>query len=228
MPDFRQTLLCAIGVAVSIATPIALPSDRIADKVTPVARPFPLDEVRLLDGPFRDAMIRDQQFLLALDPDRLLHNFRAHRGARVACAAARRLGSAGRRAARAQRRPLPLRAVADVCQHRRRALQGARRSRWSRSWPGCRLRCRPAGFTRATSPHSPRSSSIASRNASPVWAPYYTLHKILAGLLDSYELCGNRQALDVLRTRRRAGCSSAWIGSRTSSSRRCSRPSSAA
>ena len=33
----------------------------------------------------------------------------------------------------------------------------------------------------------------------PVWAPYYTLHKILAGLLDSYELCGNRQALDVLQ-----------------------------
>ena len=26
----------------------------------------------------------------------------------------------------------------------------------------------------------------------PVWAPYYTLHKIMAGLLDVYLLCGNR------------------------------------
>jgi hypothetical protein len=31
-----------------------------------------------------------------------------------------------------------------------------------------------------------------------VWAPWYTLHKIMAGLLDAYEHCGNKQALDVL------------------------------
>ena len=30
-----------------------------------------------------------------------------------------------------------------------------------------------------------------------VWAPYYTLHKILAGLLDIYEISGNKKALDV-------------------------------
>jgi hypothetical protein len=31
-----------------------------------------------------------------------------------------------------------------------------------------------------------------------VWAPYYTLHKIMAGLLDMNQHCGNKQALDVL------------------------------
>ena len=31
-----------------------------------------------------------------------------------------------------------------------------------------------------------------------VWAPYYTLHKILAGLIDAHALCGNAQALDML------------------------------
>jgi DUF1680 family protein len=31
-----------------------------------------------------------------------------------------------------------------------------------------------------------------------VWAPYYTLHKIMAGLIDSYTYCGNREALAVL------------------------------
>ena len=30
-----------------------------------------------------------------------------------------------------------------------------------------------------------------------IWAPYYTLHKILAGLLDSYEVAGNKKALEV-------------------------------
>jgi DUF1680 family protein len=30
-----------------------------------------------------------------------------------------------------------------------------------------------------------------------IWAPYYTLHKILAGLLDSYEVAGNKKALEI-------------------------------
>jgi len=30
-----------------------------------------------------------------------------------------------------------------------------------------------------------------------VWAPFYTYHKILAGMIDMYEHTGNKQALDV-------------------------------
>lgn len=30
-----------------------------------------------------------------------------------------------------------------------------------------------------------------------IWAPYYTLHKILAGLMDVYEVSGNKKAIDV-------------------------------
>ena len=30
-----------------------------------------------------------------------------------------------------------------------------------------------------------------------VWAPFYTLHKILQGLIDQYTMCGNKTALDV-------------------------------
>jgi DUF1680 family protein len=30
-----------------------------------------------------------------------------------------------------------------------------------------------------------------------IWAPYYTLHKILAGLMDVYEVSGNTKALDI-------------------------------
>ena len=44
------------------------------------AQPFPLSQVRLLDGPFRDAMLRDQKYLLSLDPDRFLFNFRKNVG----------------------------------------------------------------------------------------------------------------------------------------------------
>ncbi len=43
-----------------------------------------------------------------------------------------------------------------------------------------------------------------------IWAPYYTLHKILAGLLDSYEVAGNRKALDVAKGM------GAWVQARLS------------
>ena len=32
-----------------------------------------------------------------------------------------------------------------------------------------------------------------------VWAPYYTLHKILAGLMDIYEVSGNKKALEIAK-----------------------------
>src|ERR1017187_5731712 len=51
-----------------------------AMKAARVAEPFPLMDMRLLDGPFRDAMLRDQKYLLSLDPDRFLFNFRANVG----------------------------------------------------------------------------------------------------------------------------------------------------
>jgi hypothetical protein len=43
-----------------------------------------------------------------------------------------------------------------------------------------------------------------------IWAPYYTLHKILAGLLDSYEVAGNKKALEVARGM------GAWVHARLS------------
>ncbi|XP_068642001.1 uncharacterized protein [Aristolochia californica] len=35
-------------------------------------------------------------------------------------------------------------------------------------------------------------------NLTSVWAPYYTIHKILAGLLDQYTIAGNEQALKIM------------------------------
>ncbi|MCF7973605.1 MAG: glycoside hydrolase family 127 protein [Phycisphaerae bacterium] len=43
-----------------------------------------------------------------------------------------------------------------------------------------------------------KGATYGGRN-NQIWAPYYTLHKILAGLLDCYEVGGNRKALDIAR-----------------------------
>src|SRR5690606_24017678 len=44
------------------------------------AKPFGLKQVRLLDGLFKDAMERDSAYLLGLEVDRLLVNFRVAAG----------------------------------------------------------------------------------------------------------------------------------------------------
>ena len=35
------------------------------------------------------------------------------------------------------------------------------------------------------------------RKHEKVWAPFYTYHKIVAGMLDMYEHTGNKQGLDI-------------------------------
>ena len=41
---------------------------------------FPLEDVRLLDGPFKHAMEMDRQWLLKLEPDRLMNGFLQNAG----------------------------------------------------------------------------------------------------------------------------------------------------
>ncbi len=44
----------------------------------------------------------------------------------------------------------------------------------------------------------------------PAWAPFYTVHKIMAGLLDTHTLSGNAQALEVLPRASRSGRSAGY------------------
>jgi len=56
------------------------------------------------------------------------------------------------------------------------------------------------GFISAYSPDQfimlERGATYGGSN-NQIWAPYYTLHKILAGLLDCYEVGGNKKALEI-------------------------------
>ncbi|HEU4713953.1 MAG TPA: beta-L-arabinofuranosidase domain-containing protein [Pyrinomonadaceae bacterium] len=59
----------------------ALPAQaQVKDRVQTEARAFRLEDVRLLDGPFKHAMTRDAEYLLRLDADRLLSGFRKEAG----------------------------------------------------------------------------------------------------------------------------------------------------
>src|SRR5579863_9201689 len=50
------------------------------EKVTWKLEPFPMQQVRLLEGPFKQAMDINNKWLLSLPADRLLHSFRLTSG----------------------------------------------------------------------------------------------------------------------------------------------------
>ena len=166
------------------------------------------DQVRLLDGPFRDAMLRDQQFLLALDPDRLLHTFRLNAGLP---STAQPLGgweapdvelrghSAGHYLS-----ALSL-MYASTGDARFKDRADALVAELAKVQDTLAAHGSNAGYLSAF----PEEFFDRVETRRPVWAPYYTLHKILAGMIDAYQFCGNRQALDVAE--RLAG----WIRFRT-------------
>ena len=158
-----------------------------------VAQPFDLRQVRLLDGPFLKARQRNERYLSSLDLDRQLHVFRLTAGLPTHGRPAGRLGIAQPRRPRRVLRPFALRPGDALRRHRRRPLEAAtrlprRRTGQVPAGPGHqRLSPRRAG-ERFRSPRSRRQN---------VEGIYYTVHKLMAGLLDTYVYCGNRQALEI-------------------------------
>jgi DUF1680 family protein len=85
----RRELLAVLAAGAAFPGPFAadgmcspVPSRRgpIQPAAVPRIAPFDLTDVRLLESPFLRAQQRDARYLLALEPDRLLHNFRVNAG----------------------------------------------------------------------------------------------------------------------------------------------------
>src|SRR5437764_1114323 len=64
----------------AVSAAVAAPAAPKAMPASPFVMPFPLADVRLLDGPFLEAQKRDEAYLLKLEADRMLHNFRVNAG----------------------------------------------------------------------------------------------------------------------------------------------------
>src|SRR5688572_30067515 len=84
--DFLQVgSAAAAGLALSASATAAgespaPPAPKVADRAPWISQPFPLNRVRLLEGPFLQARDRDRRYLLAIPNDRLAHSFRVTAG----------------------------------------------------------------------------------------------------------------------------------------------------
>ena len=165
--------------------------------VAPQAQPFPLTQVRLLDGPFRDAMLRDQKYLLSLDPDRFLFNFRKNVGLD---SSAQPYG--GWDAPTCEQRGAMLGHFLLACSQMFASTGNAefqhRVDHIVAELVVCQSNSVSAGFHEGYLSAFPESFIDRVEQSKKVWAPWYTLHKIMAGLLQANQLCGNEQALAVL------------------------------
>jgi len=193
---------CYISRADSTAPPFN--NCRFQGVVSLKAEPFPLSDVRLLDGPFKSAMERDANYLLELDPERLLRNFRINAGL---ASTAKPLGNweAPNCELRGHFTGHYLSACALMY-----ASTGDERFKQRADYlvaelAKCQTTLGSSGYLSAF----PESFLDRLEAAKRVWAPYYTLHKIHAGLLDVHQLCGNAQALDV------ASKMGDWVKART-------------
>jgi DUF1680 family protein len=194
----KTILVVAVTFLILFGIPhSSLTVDRVPDKVALKALPFDLKDVRLLDGPFRDAMIRDQEYLLSLDQDRLLHNFRVTAGLP---STAEPLG--GWEAPDVELRGhavghyLSAVSIMYASTGDERFKQRADRlvAEFAKIQAAESTKFHP-GYLSAF----PEELIDRVENRQRVWAPYYTLHKIMAGLIDASQLTGNTQALDVVK-----------------------------
>jgi DUF1680 family protein len=160
---------------------------------SPVALPFRLEEVRILDPDLLRMRSQTLQYMLALDSDRLLHNFRAnanlpssaeplynresptngwrgHYVGHLLSACAQMYASTGDTRIKAKADAM----VAELAK--------------------CQAQLGDKGYLSAF-PESSFDDLEAGRPAAVVW---YALHKIMAGLLDVHDSWQNPQALQVL------------------------------
>jgi uncharacterized protein len=182
--------------------------------IAPRVEPFPMTQVRLLpNGIFYDAQEWNRRYMSRLAVDRLLYTFRAnaglpvgsvkplggweqpengrrsselrgHFGGHFLSAAALLYASTGDAEAKAKGDSM----VAELarCQER---LGGKYLSAFPMTW-----------WERL-------------ERGQRVWAPFYTIHKIMAGMFDMYRLAANTQALAVLE--RMAEWVDEWTASKT-------------
>ncbi len=168
--------------------------DKVKPAVTFQVRAFDLRDVRILEGAFKHAQELDGKYLLSLDPDRLLHTFRLNAGIP---SEARPL--AGWEAPSGELRGHFIGHYMSACAMMYASTGDARYKdnalKVVKGLAEVQAKLGTSGFLAAW----PETFIDRVEARQRVWAPYYTLHKIYAGLLDVYDYCDEPQALEVCK-----------------------------
>ncbi|PWT98890.1 MAG: hypothetical protein C5B52_11435 [Bacteroidetes bacterium] len=179
--------------------------NNIKIKVGPIIKPkayaFNLKDIRLLDGPFRHTMQMDSAYLLVIEPNRLLHRFYTNAGlpdkgkvyggweseglsghtmGHYLSACSMMFASTGNREFKTR---------VDYIVGELKKFQDARKTGYVGAIPN-----EDSIFGKLANGQI-RSSGFDLNGG---WSPWYTVHKLMAGLLDAYLYCDNKLALTIV------------------------------
>lgn len=166
----------------------------VQDKTQILASSFDLRDVKLLESPFLDNQKAEIKWLLAIDNNRLLHTFRLNAGI---ASTAKAIGGweepsielrghstghvlSGLALMYAATGNSDFKMKADSLVTELKKVQDA---------------LDQGGYLSAF----PQHFINRAINGERVWAPWYTLHKIYAGLLDMYLFCDNKLAFEMVK-----------------------------
>jgi DUF1680 family protein len=179
---------------------LSVATAQVSPALKQIAKPFTAHDVKLLNGPFLHAQQLDAQYLLTLDADRLLSWFRKEAGLEPKGEV---YGGWESRGIAGHSLGHYLSACARMCQ-----ATGDKRFKEKADYVVEELKtCQQAdkdGYIGAI----PRGREIFAEvskgdirsqgfDLNGGWVPWYTQHKVFAGLIDAHQYCDNADALAI-------------------------------
>ncbi|MGA2407785.1 MAG: beta-L-arabinofuranosidase domain-containing protein [Bacteroidales bacterium] len=188
-------ILCCLNTAIVFSQYVGQFSSiqTVKPQIQVKAYSFDLSDIRLLDSRFKENMERDGKWLLSISNKKLLHNWRVDAGMSTN---ARPFGGwegldvelrghslghvlSGLSLMYASTGEIAYKSKADSLVSALAEIQEV---------------INQGGYLSAF----PQNLINRVIEGKPVWAPWYTLHKVMEGLIDMYQYTGNKQALDIV------------------------------
>ena len=196
-----KSQICAVLLALNAAAALDTPQP-VRQVIPYAARPLPLSAVRLIGGPLKQAQDLDREYLLKLEPDRMLSYYRQRAGLKPKAPGYGGWDGDGRNltghilghylsaasfmwAATGDAR---FKERVEYIVKELKEVQDANGDGYLGALAGGR-ECF-AGVARG-------EIRSASFDLNGLWSPFYTLHKLFAGLRDACRYTGNRTALEL-------------------------------
>lgn len=197
-----KTLVSAAVLALSAIAAVTAADQPVPRAIPDAARPLPLSAVRLTGGPLKHAQDLDREYLLKLEPDRMLSYYRQRAGLKPKAqgyggwdgdgrnltghilghylSAASLMWAATGDARFKERVDYIVRELKEVQDANGDGYLGALAGGKEHFAEVARGEIRSGAF-----------------ELNGMWSPFYVLHKLFAGLRDAYRYTGNRTALDL-------------------------------
>lgn len=184
--------LIILIICIVFNSPAAQNKFVVQDKVEIKAHRFDLKDVRLFDGEFKKALELNHKYLIDMDVNRLLHNFRINAGLK---SSAKPLG--GWEGPEIELRGHFTGHFLSACALMYSSTGDKKFISKVDSMVNGLDECQKALNRNGYLSAYPEELIDRVETGVRVWAPYYTLHKIFAGLIDVYIYMDNKKALDI-------------------------------